>query len=124
VGARILVVDSDPDLATLYTLLFTRAGYAVQWADDLGTLQAFVSAPAARRPDLVVLDPRLPDGDGSALCRALKARWPGLPVVALAAAPAARAAVLADCVDACLVKPVDAAALAATVARLLGAASR
>jgi DNA-binding NarL/FixJ family response regulator len=44
--------------------------------------EAMARVPALR-PDVVVLDVRLPDGDGVTVCRELRARMPGLGVVML-----------------------------------------
>ena len=44
--------------------------------------EALTRVPAAR-PDVVVVDMRLPDGDGGQLCAALRARLPGLRCLVL-----------------------------------------
>jgi two-component system, NarL family, response regulator DevR len=44
--------------------------------------EALTRVPAAR-PDVVVVDMRLPDGDGAGLCAALRARLPGLRCLVL-----------------------------------------
>jgi response regulator RpfG family c-di-GMP phosphodiesterase len=66
---RILLVDDDPGLRALLRTTFETVDIAVDEAD---------SAPAARavvrfkRPDVVVLDVRMPGVDGLSLCRELK----------------------------------------------------
>ncbi|MFF7335278.1 response regulator [Streptomyces sp. NPDC008150] len=50
--------------------------------DAANVEQALVRAPAVR-PDVAVLDVRLPDGDGITVCRELRDRIPGLAVLML-----------------------------------------
>jgi two-component system, NarL family, response regulator DevR len=50
---------------------------------EAGTVaEAFARVPAVR-PDVVVVDMRLPDGDGAELCRGLRHRMPGLRCLVL-----------------------------------------
>jgi DNA-binding response OmpR family regulator len=58
---RILVIDDAPDLALVMRMLLERAGHEVISADNgrLGLRRFF-----ELRPDLVVLDLRMPDLDG------------------------------------------------------------
>jgi two-component system, NarL family, response regulator DevR len=62
------VLEDDPGI--------TVAGEAGSCAEALARVPAV-------RPDVVVLDMRLPDGDGAALCRELIARMPGLRCLVL-----------------------------------------
>jgi DNA-binding response OmpR family regulator len=118
---RLLAIEPDADVATLYRVMFQHAGYVVQWAGDLLTARVgLLELRPARAPDLVLLDPWLPDGDGLAVCRELRARWPAVPVIALTTQPALRERVLSDCADAFLLKPFDVDELEALVERLLG----
>ena len=68
--ARILVVDDEPDLCTLYELTLLREGHQVQTA---GTLALARKQLADHVFDLVITDMRLPDGDGLGLLRYLAA---------------------------------------------------
>ena len=60
-GARILVIDDEPDLRTLYELTLLREGYHV---DAAGTVAAAQLQLADKRFDAVITDMRLPDGTG------------------------------------------------------------
>ncbi len=71
------------------------------------------------RPDAILLDRGLPDGDGLDLCREVKARCPALPILVLTAHAQARGEALAAGADRFLVKPFDPDELAAAVAGLL-----
>ena len=63
--AAILLVDDNPDLLTLVTDNLRTAGYkTVCTAADCAAARA---AFAAHRPDLMILDINLPDGDGTTL---------------------------------------------------------
>lgn len=67
-GARILVIDDEPDLRTLYELTLLREGYQV---DAAGTVGAAQQQLASKRFDAVITDMRLPDGTGLDVLRAL-----------------------------------------------------
>ncbi len=67
-------------------------------AGEAGSVAEALARVPAVRPDVVVLDMRLPDGSGADLCRSLRQRIPGLPCLVLTSfsEPEARdAAVLA-----------------------------
>ncbi len=66
---RILVVDDEPDLRTLYELTLLREGYRV---DAAATLAEAAQLLAAGRFDCVITDMRLPDGLGLELLRSLQ----------------------------------------------------
>ena len=52
-------------------------------AGEAGTVAEALARVPAVRPDVVVLDMRLPDGDGAELCQGLRARMPGLRCLVL-----------------------------------------
>jgi len=67
--ARILVVDDEPDLRTLYELTLLRSGYQVESAADLAQARQHL---AQQRFDVVITDMRLPDGLGLELIQEIK----------------------------------------------------
>jgi two-component system response regulator PilR (NtrC family) len=69
-ASRILVVDDEPDLRTLYELTLLRQGFVVDTAEDLASAFACLQD---QRFDLVITDMRLPDGLGLDILRHLKA---------------------------------------------------
>lgn len=70
--AHILLVDDNPDLLTLVTENLHTAGYkTVYTAANCATAAADF---AAHRPELMILDINLPDGDGFTLFRTLRAQ--------------------------------------------------
>lgn len=64
--ARILVIDDEPDLRTLYELTLLREGYRVEASADLTQARAQLQE---KRFDAVITDMRLPDGLGLELLR-------------------------------------------------------
>jgi len=68
--ARVLVVDDEPDLRTLYELTLLREGHLVQAAGSLAEAREQLAAQAF---DVVITDMRLPDGLGLELLRELAA---------------------------------------------------
>jgi two-component system response regulator PilR (NtrC family) len=72
--ARVLVVDDEPDLRTLYELTLLREGYDVGAAGSLAEARELL---ATQHFDVLITDMRLPDGLGLELLRELaQARQP------------------------------------------------
>jgi len=78
---RILVVEDEADIRRFVRMALEGEGIEVYEAQTLarGLIEA-----GTRRPDLLVLDLGLPDGDGVALIRELRG-WSDMPVVVLSA---------------------------------------
>jgi DNA-binding response OmpR family regulator len=81
-GQRVLVVDDDPTVSDVVRRYLERAGYSVALAGDG---HAALAAYGRDRPDLVVLDLMLPGIDGLEVCRRLRARASGVPIIMLTA---------------------------------------
>ncbi len=69
-GEWVLVVEDDEAARLTTSITLERAGYKVMEAADCASARAQFSN---RRPDIVLLDVLLPDGDGFSLCRELLA---------------------------------------------------
>lgn len=81
VGARILVVDDEPQILRSLRTTLAAHGYDVQTA---ATGEEALAAVEGRLPDLVVLDLVLPGLSGLEVCRRLRARS-SLPILVLSA---------------------------------------
>ncbi|MDO3700819.1 response regulator transcription factor [Micromonospora sp. C28SCA-DRY-2] len=79
---RVLVVDDDRTVSDVVCRYLEHAGYRVE---HVGDGAAALAAVAAEPPDLVVLDLMLPVLDGLEVCRRLRARPDGVPIVMLTA---------------------------------------
>ncbi|MCW2513585.1 MAG: response regulator with CheY-like receiver domain and winged-helix DNA-binding domain [Mycobacterium sp.] len=79
---KVLVVDDEPVLAELLTIVLRREGWQVSTAGDGSSAVRSVQREA---PDVVVLDLALPDADGLAVMRTLRDSLPNLPVMLLSA---------------------------------------
>jgi DNA-binding response OmpR family regulator len=80
-GGTILVVEDEPDIASLVRAYLERDGFRVVWAErGIEGLQALEQHDVR----LAILDLQLPDTDGFDLCRAIRA-CSRLPVVMLTA---------------------------------------
>jgi DNA-binding response OmpR family regulator len=83
VGARrVLVVEDEADIGFELREVLVSQGFAVDWAVTADEAERIA---AARPPDLVLLDLGLPDRDGVALCRSLRATLPTTVIVVLTA---------------------------------------
>jgi two-component system KDP operon response regulator KdpE len=110
---RILIVEDEAEIRRFVRLAMEAEGYEVHEAD--GVQRGLIEA-GTRRPDLVVLDLGLPDGDGVELIRDLRA-WSAVPVIVLSArsGEADKIAALDAGADDYLVKPFGAGELLARV---------
>jgi DNA-binding response OmpR family regulator len=79
--AKILLVEDDSALADVLVGLLESEGYRVRHVAGAAAARDSIEAV---RPDLVLLDIILPDGDGLVLCSELIERWPA-PIVLLSA---------------------------------------
>lgn len=66
---RLLVVEDDKGLANGITFFMEREGYEVLHAENLKQAHELFDAD---RPDAVLLDLNLPDGDGIDFCRSIR----------------------------------------------------
>ncbi len=80
-GARILVVDDEPQILRALQTSLRAAGYEVDTAEKAETALA---AAAMRPPEAVILDLVLPDGTGTDVVRELRT-WSTAPVIVLSA---------------------------------------
>jgi CheY-like chemotaxis protein len=80
----VLIVDDDDQNRKLFRLVLGRAGYAVI---EAATGAQGIEQARTHRPDLILMDVRLPDIDGLEATRRIKGdpRTSGIPVVAVTA---------------------------------------
>jgi len=81
----VLLVEDDPDQAALAELRLTTAGYQVRTVDRAKALSSYLRQQG--RPDLLLLDVMLPDGNGFDILAQLRGRpeFSTLPIVLLTA---------------------------------------
>lgn len=115
---RIMLVEDDRPLAEALTTLLVQSGYAVDTVHDGLSAEAL---GASERFDLVILDLNLPEMDGLAVLRAMRARSDDAAVMILTArgAPEDRVRGLNLGADDYLTKPFDVAEFEARVRSLL-----
>ena len=80
-GARILVVDDEPQILRALQTSLQGAGYEVEIA---ATAEEALTSAATHPPDGVILDLMLPDGSGTDVCCDLR-RWTNVPILVLSA---------------------------------------
>lgn len=79
---RLLLVEDEPEMAANLNAALVHQGIVVDW---VSTLQVAEEAVAERLHDAVLLDRKLPDGDGLSFIAYLRRRRPGVPVIVLSA---------------------------------------
>jgi cobalt-zinc-cadmium efflux system membrane fusion protein len=82
--ATILVVDDDEVLSQVLRRVLTRQGYTVV---ESGTVAQALQLAQQRKPQVGLLDLRLPDGDGVDLARRLRAQGSDFPLILITASP-------------------------------------
>ncbi len=120
----ILLVDDDDALVAVLAVKLKSVGYRVH-AERCGTTALIYAAE--HRPDLVILDLRLPDMDGYEVCRRLRGfygRW-DVPILMLTGMdrPIDEVRGFAHGADAYLVKPCEPLELLNTILVLTGEAA-
>ena len=105
---KVLVIEDDPTDRKLVVAVLQMNGHIVR---ESMSAEAALDAIAVEKPDVILLDLRLPGMDGLTLIRQLKAKagTSQIPVVAVTAYPERyrREELLAAGCEACIVKPID-----------------
>ena len=78
-GARVLVIDDEPEIGRAVRAGLSSAEFVVEWA---ATGAQGMEQVASWHPDVVILDLSLPDMDGIEVCRALRS-WTQVPIIIL-----------------------------------------
>ncbi len=123
---RILVVDDEPDFASIVQGNLEKEGFEVEVAyDGAEGLEKVEANP----PDVIVLDVMMPEKDGYKMCKELKAdeRFADIPVIMLTAVGDHVTSTRYSHADGMsmeaedyLAKPASAEEITASVKRLLG----
>ena len=118
-GIYALLVEDDPDGCDLMQMMLRRFGAEVT---AVSTAAAALESVRKRRPDVLVSDIGLPDGDGFALLKTVRESNRDLPAVAVTAYASRQdvAKALAAGFQAHVAKPVEPAQLSAAVAHASG----
>jgi DNA-binding response OmpR family regulator len=84
VGAKVLVVDDDPDIRDVLEALLEGEGFETVLANDG---EQALEAIKKENPDLMILDLLMPVMDGFAVCKQLQdprwSKWKNMPVLIL-----------------------------------------
>src|SRR5665811_1224830 len=76
-----VIIEDEPQIRRFVRAALEVAGWQVHEAD---TIRKGLTEAATRKPDLLVLDLGLPDGDGLELIRDVRS-WSNVPIVVLSA---------------------------------------
>ncbi len=118
---QLLLIEDDPGVTEVLTRRLSQAGFDVR-AEMRGT--AGLTAAMQHRPDVIILDLKLPDISGYEVCRELRKlyhRW-DVPILMLTGLdqPVDQLRGFARGADAYLTKPYDPVELLQTIQLLLG----
>lgn len=114
--ARLLVIDDDENICLLLREEFSLAGHSVQSASDG---PSGLAAAHTTRPDLVILDLKMPGMSGLEVLERLKGSCPALPVLLFTAYGDCRDQARALGADAYVVKSCNLSALTEAVVAAL-----
>ena len=118
VSRRILLVEDDEELRYAYAAHLTANGFQVEEAGDMAAAR---KGFAATRPDVAVVDFRLPDGTALDLLPKFKELESAVPIIVLTGFGSMELGVslIKSGAEQCLAKPVEPSALLMIVLKLL-----
>lgn len=102
----VFILEDDHDIRELITYILVEEGYDVS---EYPTAKEFNEMIVHTVPDLFVLDILLPDGNGIAICKELKAdsRTSEIPVLLMSANQNRQAVIAETCAEDFISKPFD-----------------
>jgi len=105
-GKRIHIVEDDEDIRFIIYYILTDSGYTVT---ESGTAKEFQEYISTEKPDLILMDVMLPDGNGIVLCRKLKEnpQRSDVPVIIMSAHAAEKSVLEEACAEDFISKPFD-----------------
>lgn len=114
---NVLVVDDDPDMLAICSLVLESAGYAIHIAHN--GYEAFERI-ASEKTDVVLMDAMMPVLDGLTVCKMVKRdpRTRNVPVIVMSASSSLRERARECQADAVIPKPFDIDRLLITVNQL------
>lgn len=121
-GRCVWVVEDNADIRDLLDQELTATGFVVKTCRDGAEFIARMQAPGTAVPSLVLTDYLMPGANGSEVLQAVRAHWPGVPVVLLSATQKTMQSLGVardDGFDASLMKPLSLADLRVTLAEVL-----
>ena len=74
----VLQVEDDEPTRHLRSEILRRAGCRVE---SVSTVREATAAATTKRPDVILCDVKLPDGNGFQICREMRMLQPGLPII-------------------------------------------
>ena len=119
---KVLVVDDDPDLAAICSLILESEGYETSVASN--GVEAYDKL-SATPVDAILLDVMMPSMDGLTVCRLVKSdpKTEQLPVIIMSASERLREQARVAHADAVIAKPFNIDDLVLAVNRLVASAS-
>ena len=122
-GRKAIVIEDDPEIRGIVTTLLTGEGFQVEEAADG---RSAVERVFLTKPDLILVDLRLPGLDGAEICKRIRAGRLDTPIIVISAAREEfdRVLLLELGADDFLVKPFGARELLARIRAVLRRALR
>lgn len=80
-AATVIIIEDETEIRRFVKIALEHEGYRVH---DSATLKQGTIDCATRKPDLIILDLGLPDGDGISLIREVRS-WSATPIIVLSA---------------------------------------
>ena len=118
---KVLIIDDEPDILRAAKVRLVSFGYEVITAGDGKDIVNIIQQD---RPDLILLDLRLPHMDGDRICVMLKSddKFKDIPVVIFTASsdPGTSKKVKDSGAEGYLIKPFDTEELLQTIKKFLG----
>src|SRR6266481_8353836 len=118
VSRKILLVEDDDDLRRAYAAHLKASGFLVDEAEGVAAAYQIFRAT---RPDIAILDFRLPDGTALDLVPRFKELEPAIPIIVLTGFGSMElgVALIKSGAEQCLAKPIEPPALLLIISKVL-----
>lgn len=118
IGRKILLVEDDQKIRQMFARYLSAHGFL---AEETDTFAAALKSFEAIRPDIAVLDFKLPDGTALDLLPKLKELEPGIPIIVLTGFGSMELGVslIKAGAEQCLAKPIEPPALLLVIQKVL-----